>query len=166
MHKKLYLIRHSYAEGYGSRKDFDRTLTAEGQRTLRALSRHLEKQPFEPDKILCSPAKRTTETTQILLEELRMHDRIVTFEDALYNASPRELLFLVNQLDTFEGDVAIVGHNPSISYFGEFLTAEHIGTMEPASMVTIHVESAWSELTQGSADFIGYFHPFVSKKDV
>lgn len=160
MSKKLYLIRHSYAEEPGAKTDFDRLLTMEGLSTVRALGRHLLNEDFNPDIVLCSPATRTKETAINLLEELEMNKLVLKFEDSIYNASIRELFGLLNEIDKKNKQVAVIGHNPAITYLGEFLTGESIGNMEPSSIVTISYDlNEWSDLSQGSATFVSYYHP-------
>lgn len=160
MSKLLYLIRHSYAEGSSGKSDFDRPLTSEGSNTTRALGRYLIKSSFNPAIILCSTALRTRETALNLIEELEISDKNVVYKDDIYNASVRELL---NEVNTIQGDmdqVAIIGHNPTITYFAEYLTNESIGNMDPGSMATISFEKInWSEVTQASGQLISYVHP-------
>lgn len=160
MNRTLYLIRHSYAENPGGKSDIDRTLTMEGQSTVRALGRHLIKQSFKPDIIFCSTAQRTRETATNLVEELEMNDHVISYVDVIYNASPRELLSVLNGVDKSVREVAIIGHNPTITYFGEFLTGTGIGNMEPAGVVSIKFEKvSWEEISQGSGIFVSYYHP-------
>ncbi|MBC6401705.1 MAG: histidine phosphatase family protein [Ekhidna sp.] len=160
MKKKLFLIRHAYAEDPGAVRDFERHLTLEGQSTVRALGRYLLNKAFDPGKIFCSPAARTAETAQNLVEELEISESIIQFKDEIYNASVRELLSLINSLDESEQHVVVIGHNPAISYFGEYLTNEGIGDMEPCSIVTIRLENVkWEEVSQGEGTFVSYFHP-------
>lgn len=160
MNRKLFLIRHSYAEPMGSKPDKERTLTMEGQSTIRALGRHLKKESFHPELIICSSSVRTRETAVNLMEELEISDQIILYEDIIYNASVREMLNVVNALDSKYKDVVIIGHNPTITYFGEYLTNSGIGNMEPSSMVEIKIEGVnWQEVSQGSGNFISYFHP-------
>jgi len=160
MKKKLFLIRHSYAEEPGDVRDFERHLTLKGQSTVRSLGRHLLNEKFDPGIIFCSPATRTAETAQNLAEELEISEKIIKFKDEIYNASVRELLFLINSLDESEQNIAVIGHNPGISYFGEYLTKEGIGRMEPCSIVTIGLEGIkWEGVSQGNGTFVSYFHP-------
>ena len=162
MKRRLFLIRHSYAEDPGTVSDFERHLTLKGQSTARALGRHLLSlnEAFEPDKIFCSPAKRTTETAQNIVEELKISENSIQFKDQIYNASVRELLSLIHSLEGSERNIAIIGHNPAISYFGEHLTNEGIGGMEPCSMVTIGLEDVkWKEVSKGDGTFVSYYHP-------
>lgn len=160
MSKLLYLIRHSYAEGGTGKADFERSLTTEGLNTVRALGRHLIKSSFNPSLILCSSARRTRETAQNLIEEIEMSEKNVEFKDVIYNASVRELLVEVNGLQSGVKEVGIIGHNPTITYFAEYLTGETIGNMDPSSMATIAFDGiGWSEVSQNSGNLLSYFHP-------
>lgn len=160
MPKTLYLIRHSYAESPMGKPDFDRTLTAEGVNTVRALGRYLIKSSFNPSVILCSPANRAKETVLNLIEELEISDKNIHFEKVIYNASVRELLKQVNSIAAKAEEVAVVGHNPAITYFAEYLTGESIGNMDPCGMVAISFEGIkWNEISQDSGRLLNYIHP-------
>ncbi|MEO9485390.1 MAG: histidine phosphatase family protein [Ekhidna sp.] len=160
MSRKIYLIRHSYAEEPNGKRDIERELTLEGQSTVRALGRHLIKENFNPDVILCSTSTRTKQTALNLVEELGMNEGAVEYKEVIYNASVRELLALLNDLSDSQKSIAIIGHNPTITFFGEYLSASAIGNMEPAGVVTIKFDKLkWSEVSQGTGVFSSYFHP-------
>lgn len=158
--KKLYLIRHSYAESAHEGKDFERNLTLRGQSTVRALGRYLASVDFKPEVILCSSSVRTTETAVNLVEELEMSERMIQYHDVIYNASVREMLSLLNDVTDDYEEVAMIGHNPTITFLGEYLSGAAIGNMEPSGVVTIHVDQlSWAEVSQGVGVFKGYYHP-------
>ena len=160
MNRKLYLIRHSYAESPAGGSDFNRTLTSEGQNTARELGRYLVNSSFNPTTILCSTATRATETVQNLIEELEINEKNVDYKEVIYNASVRELLAEVNQIDKTVKELAIVGHNPTITYFAEYLTGETIGNMDPCGLATITItKTPWEEVSQASGKLESYFHP-------
>ncbi|MFK7951227.1 MAG: histidine phosphatase family protein [Ekhidna sp.] len=160
MNRTLYLIRHSYAENLNDKSDFERTLTLEGQSMVRALGRHLINEQFDPDRILCSSSQRTTETAINLVEELEMNEQNISYHDKIYEASVRELLEIVNDIDASSKSIALIGHNPTITFFGEYLTSASIGNMQPCSVVSIRFEKTkWSEVSQGSGIFVSYYHP-------
>ena len=160
MPKTLYLIRHSYAEHPGSKPDKDRVLTAEGLNTVRALGRYLRKSSFNPTLVLSSSAVRTRETAIHLAEEIEMKEQHITYKDSIYNASVRELLQEVNAVVGSTKEVALIGHNPSITYFAEYLTGESIGNMDPSSLVTIRFDNLeWGEISQNSGSLQSHFHP-------
>lgn len=160
MNYTLHLIRHSYAEEPNEKTDIERSLTLEGQSTVRSLGRHLINQKFDPDIILCSTAVRTRETAINLVEELEMSEQTINYEAKIYEASVRELLEIVNGIDPKYKEVAIIGHNPTITFFGEFLTSASIGNMQPCSIVSIRFEKTkWNAISQGAGIFTGYYHP-------
>lgn len=160
MNKKLHLIRHSFAENPNGKKDIDRQLTHEGQSTVRALGRHLINQSFNPDIILCSTAVRTRETALNLVEELEINEQIIDYQEIIYNASVRELLKVLNELSEDYSEVTIIGHNPTITFFGEYISGSIIGNMEPAGIVTIKLDKQkWSQISQGTGIFESYYHP-------
>lgn len=160
MSRKIYLIRHSYAEESHGKKDIDRTLTLEGQSTVRALGRYLINKGFNPNVILCSSSARTTETAVNLVEELGMNEGVIEYKDVIYNASVRELLQVINDVPNQHKSVAIIGHNPTITFFGEYLSGSIIGNMDPAGVVTIKFDkSKWEEISQGTGVFVEYYHP-------
>ena len=156
----LYLLRHSFAESPAGGADFQRALTSEGVNIARALGRYLLKSSFNPSKVFCSTAVRAKETMQNLAEELEMGERHVIYKDEIYNASVRELLQLVNSIESDSEDVMIVGHNPTITYFAEYLTGSNIGNMDPCGLVTVSFEDIpWDEVSQNSGSLVSYFHP-------
>lgn len=160
MSKTLYLIRHSYAEDIGDKPDFDRSLTLKGQSNVRSLGRYLISKSFNPGIIYCSTAFRTRETATNLVEELSISESIIDYLDVIYNASVRELMELVNKAHNDHQEIAIIGHNPAITYFGEYLTGEGIENMEPCGIVTIRFKKLkWGEISQGVGSFVSYYHP-------
>ena len=101
---------------------------------------YLINENFNPDVILCSPSKRTTETAINLVEELGINEQIIDYQNVIYNASVRELLNVLNNVDTSYEEVLIIGHNPAITYFGEYLTGSNIGNIQPSGVVKIEFE--------------------------
>ena len=160
MSKKLYLIRHSYAEEPNANKDFDRRLTQAGQTMVRSLGRYITDKKMNPDILLASPSVRTTETAIKLVEELVVSEQLISYEDVIYNASVRELLAVVNGISKDHKEVMIIGHNPAITFFGEFLTGSVIGNMEPAGIVSIKFDfNSWEQVSQSTGILEYYYHP-------
>ena len=159
MPKKLYLIRHSYAEPISGGLDFDRKLTHKGQNTIRSLGKNLTEKKVDLSLILCSPVRRAKETAINLVEELNSHEQIIKYENIIYNASIRELLSIVNKIPNKYTSVALIGHNPAITFLGEYITGTTIGNMNPASVVIIEIKKLkWTQITKGVGIFEEYYH--------
>lgn len=159
MTRNLYLLRHSYAEDPGSKKDKDRMLTMKGNVTARGVGRYLSKSKIEIDQVYCSTAARTRETTTNVLEELQLNEQQVIYLDDIYEASVRELLQVINAIDKDIDHALVVGHNPAISYIGEYITGDSIGGMQPAGLVTITTDMDWDMVGKNTCQFVSYFHP-------
>ena len=124
--KTLLLLRHSKA-GVGA-PDRDRGLTGRGRRQAAAAGRYLAAEGLQPDLVICSDARRTRET----LDGLALGaGAAVQIAPELYDGHVPELLALVRGIgDEGAARVLVVGHNPTISDAGRYLSREG----DPASL--------------------------------
>ena len=160
MKKSLYLLRHSYADPPGGGVDFERGLTIQGLNTVRALGRNLQGDHFNPEMIISSSALRAEDTAINLVEELGIQEQVIKFDKVLYEASVREVLEVLNQVEEGVQSVLLIGHNPTMSFFAEYLTGTGFAGMEPCGFVTIEFENTnWAEVSQGAGTFVSYYHP-------
>jgi phosphohistidine phosphatase len=112
--KRLYLLRHAKAkQAEGGGADFDRRLAPRGVRTTPVMAAHMRAKRYWPDFILCSSARRTRETLELLQPGLG-HTTEVEFDRRLYLASSADILNLVHGLDDGGESALIVGHNPGL----------------------------------------------------
>ncbi|MCB9978001.1 MAG: histidine phosphatase family protein [Rhodospirillales bacterium] len=110
--KRLYLLRHAEAENQTSGADRDRSLARRGYHEAESLGRLMRQSGYLPDFALCSGARRTRETCQILREFLPRHG--VSYSEALYNAPSDTLFDAVRAMDERHSAVLLVAHNPGI----------------------------------------------------
>lgn len=166
MPNQLYLMRHSYAEEATNQDDKSRALTHDGVAKVRTVGRHLLKQDFDIDVIFCSPALRTTETAQHLTEELGFNESLIKYNESIYGASVRELLMVVNTIDPACSNAMIIGHNPAISFLGDYLTKADIDFVAPCGLVHIAFhDHEWELVSQGTGELISHYHPDQEVKD-
>lgn len=155
MEKRLILIRHAEA-AEGALTDKDRALTQRGIRHAYLLSEWLRQQHFLPSLIVHSTALRCEQTARLLVE--RLGDMPLQEEESLYNASMRQIKETVENLAASLDTVALVGHNPYLSYFAEWLTGEPLGMLLPASTVVVSLPiDDWSLLSGQTATLLGRF---------
>ncbi len=119
MGKRVFLIRHAKAlsRDEWKRDDCLRPLTEEG--TLE-FKRFIEKISFifpESLKVISSPCKRALETAEILSSRLRTE--LSVNEKLSPDAEPENYLSII---ESEEENVALVGHEPDISLFLNYLT--------------------------------------------
>lgn len=110
--RTLILLRHAHAEPAGAgQSDLDRALSAEGLAEAEAAGRWLREQGLVPDRVLCSPARRTRETLEAVLGGIGyVEQRLV---ERIYEATPGTLAALVDEHCEAER-LLLVGHNPGL----------------------------------------------------
>ncbi|TAN02765.1 MAG: histidine phosphatase family protein [Rhodanobacteraceae bacterium] len=139
--RELLLLRHAEAMQAGpDGRDVERPLSVHGEAQARAVGAWLAAQGAAPDAVLCSPARRAQMTADAVCRALRIHPP--RFLPAVYQATPGELLALVETHAADARQVLLVGHNPGLEQLLALLTegrSERARGMSPAAL-------AWVEL--------------------
>ena len=133
MHE-LLLLRHAEAEPAAlDGNDFQRPLTAGGRDAALTAAARLAALPWQPQRLLYSPALRTATTATLLAQVLRLDLHALQEVPELYLATPQALRAA---LRTWRGNAArvmIVGHNPGLSEWGAQLDARFAGQSLPTA---------------------------------
>ncbi len=136
--RELILLRHAHAEpASNGLADIDRSLSPHGLAEAEAAGRWLLEQKLVPDRVLCSPARRTRETLEAVLEltgyvEQRLDERI-------YEAMPGTLAALIDEHREVER-LMVVGHNPGLEQLVALMHSGQSGDyrgMPPASVAVL-----------------------------
>lgn len=161
MSKHLFLLRHSESgEKQFGQHDKDRELTPKGIKESMLIGDFLLKGGYKFDAIVTSTANRAMSTTQIVSDAMRADSDKIVFEDELYEASMRTFLEFINKLEDNLNTVMCVGHNPTISYFSEFLTNATVDDMATGGLVIVKLKvSSWKEVNKGTAELVHYIYP-------
>src|ERR1051325_11220491 len=112
MHR-LHLLRHAKSSRDDGVEDQERRLSRRGRDDARAVGEMLPTALDALELVLCSSARRTRETAELVLAGFAPRPRIL-FEDALYLAGPAALLKRLTELEETDGAVMIIGHNPGL----------------------------------------------------
>ena len=111
-----------------------------------------------PDIIVCSPAKRTVQTADLILESSGINASIV-YEDRVYEAATGTLLNVIAELPDTANAAMVVGHNPGMEGVVRALTGE-VQPMPTAALAVIDVDVAsWKDAEPGSGKLTGIFRP-------
>ena len=161
MSRILHLLRHAQsAERQQGQHDKDRELNTEGMKESNVIGHYLKKNYPDIEIIVSSAALRAQQTSAVIHGILNL-DNPIYVEENLYEASIRNLLEFTNQIDDAYKKVLLVGHNPYISYFAEFLCKAEIGSMNTAGLATLKIGTVnyWSEVNEGCASLENYTYP-------
>ena len=109
----LSLLRHAKSSwDDDSLEDFDRPLAERGIEAAPRMAEFMKRKGLLPDLVLCSAAKRTRETLDLVLPILGGAPEIV-HERKLYLASPAVMLAKLRKVKEGIAHVLMIGHNPS-----------------------------------------------------
>lgn len=163
MSKILYLLRHAKSDwSNDNQKDFDRELNQRGYNDAPRMAMRLSELNVNPDKILCSSAKRTTLTCEYVCERIDYKLDDVIFDEDLYEASSRAVLQKINTLEDTLNEVLFIGHNPTYTYIAEYLSGKEIGNIPTCGCVKLSFEvNSWSEISKD----LGKLEWFIYPKD-
>lgn len=103
--------------------DHDRPLAERGRQDAPIAGSWLVEQGIHPDLTLCSTAVRTRETWKLVVPQLPHRPRTV-YEERLYEASPGEILAVINETSDESSQLLVIGHNPGIQGVAEVLAGE------------------------------------------
>jgi phosphohistidine phosphatase len=111
--RRLMLLRHAKSD-WPDVADHARPLAKRGRRDAPAVGRWLREHGYLPDVVVCSTARRTRQTCELIAPELG-ESPSVTFEPRAYDASALTLLYLAQELPDRYRTALLIGHNPAIS---------------------------------------------------
>lgn len=161
MMKNLFLVRHAQAvENMGRQSDLQRSLTPQGFREATRIGRKVFEMDVFPDVIIASHSERTKSTAELIAEQIKFDSQKIELSEDLYEASARTLFAFIKSLKDEWNNILIVGHNPSISYFSEFITRKEIGNVATSGLVHIAFNClSWELVDEENCEFKTYIAP-------
>lgn len=153
--RRLLLVRHGAAGAPpADGGDRERPLSPEGRLAVEALAAHLREAALIADHALCSPARRTRETTEIFLENQSTALK-PDVEEELYLAPIETLLRCLRHVVPAARTVLLVGHNPGLHELVLALAGSNppptAPGFPPAAIAGFAVSTPWSSLRRGAA---------------
>ena len=120
--KTLGLFRHAKSDWHDPRaRDFDRPLNARGRKGAAVMGRHIREWCLERglrwDRIVASPAVRTSETLEITAMNAPGGGRlryVINWDRRIYLASSATLADILREQDDQVQAVLMAGHNPGL----------------------------------------------------
>ena len=160
------LLRHAKSD-WPDVPDRDRPLAKRGRRDAPVIGRWLRDHGYLPEAVVCSAARRTRQTWELVAPELGASPS-VTFEPRAYAASALTLLYLVQELSATCRAALLIGHNPAMAELAGSLTELPEGNgalpspglrFPTAAVAVLGVPGDWADLAPGQARLLDYTTP-------
>lgn len=176
--RTLILLRHAKAE-WPDVPDHERPLAERGRRDAPVVGGWLAAAGYVPDQVLCSSARRTRETWELVRERLGAEPAVVV-EDRVYQATPGSLLEVIREVEPSRRTVLVVGHAPAVPALAAALPAEAVpGADGPAaaaqermrekyptaSATIMEFSGDWARLQPGAARLVAFVTPRELQQD-
>lgn len=152
--------------------DRERPLATRGVTDAPLMGKAMAECGIDPELVLCSSARRTRDTLDLVLPELRVEPKVV-YDDALYHASPEAMLQMLHAIQPGANRVMLVGHNPELQAFaldlvgsGPKQARDRLREKYPtAGLAVINFASGlWSSITVNSGELKLFLAPKTLEK--
>ncbi|WP_336322114.1 histidine phosphatase family protein [Streptomyces lavendofoliae] len=164
--RRIVLLRHAKAD-WPEVSDHERPLAERGRKDAPVAGRRLAETGITFDLALCSTAARTRETWKLAVHELPQRPRTV-YEERLYEASPGEIIALLNETPEDVNDLLVIGHNPGMHAVadalagqaeGDTLSRMNRGGFPTSAFAVIGFSGSWKSVEHGVGTLLGYWAP-------
>lgn len=144
--KILTIVRHAKSSWSDSGlSDKKRPLNRRGERDAPIMGERIHEHGVRPSLIVSSPATRAWTTAKIVAAALNYPREFLQKEDRLYLASLDDILDVVVAQDNSFNNLMLVGHNPGMTDFANFLVPGLTNNLPTAGVVSVEIErDDWS----------------------
>ncbi|MCX4785132.1 MULTISPECIES: SixA phosphatase family protein [unclassified Streptomyces] len=163
---RLIVLRHAKSAWPEGVPDHERPLAGRGRRDAPAAGRWLYEAQCVPDLVICSTARRTRQTWDLVAAELGAAPEVV-FEPRVYEASASALVSVVRDVPERRRTVLLIGHQPGVqdmvlSLAGdgddEALTRARV-KYPTAAVAVLMLPGTWARLAPGTATLTDFAVP-------
>ncbi|MGW7072970.1 SixA phosphatase family protein [Streptomyces sp. NPDC054855] len=164
--RRIILFRHAKAD-WPQVTDHERPLAERGRKDAPVAGRKLADSGIPFDLALCSTAARTRETWKLAVHELPHRPKTV-YEERLYEASPGELIAVLNETPDDVQNVVLIGHNPGVQGLADILAGKAEGDSRTrmdrrgfptAAFAVLTYSGSWKALEPGVGTLTDYWAP-------
>lgn len=168
--KTLTLVRHAKSSWRDSNlSDKKRPLNKRGERDAPVMGKRIQENGIRPSLIVSSPATRAWSTAKIIAKEISYPPEFLQREDDLYLASVDEILDVIAEQDNGFNHLMVVGHNPGLTDFANFLSPGLTQNLPTAGVVSVQIDrDDWNLRQRPQTELLIYDYPkkIVKKTDL
>jgi phosphohistidine phosphatase len=163
--KILTLVRHAKSSWEDSKiSDRERPLNKRGEHDAPMMGKRVVAAGIRPSLILSSPAVRAWATAKILAQEIGYPREFLQRENSLYLASLDNILDVLIAQDAEFNSVMIVGHNPGLTTFANYLSPGLTDNLPTAGVVSVGFEKDdWNLHSAPKTELLTYDYPKLTR---
>lgn len=160
------MLRHAKSAWPEGVPDHERPLAGRGRRDALAAGRLLHETGHVPDLVVCSTARRTRETWDLVAAQLSASPEVV-FEQRVYGASVPALIGVLRDVPERQRTVLLIGHHPGVQELvlslagdGDAEAFRRARVKFPTSAVAVlELPGPWARLAPGAAELTDFAVP-------
>jgi phosphohistidine phosphatase len=159
--RTLTLLRHAKSSWSNhSLADHERPLNGRGERDAPIMGKRILEAGIRPSLIVSSPAIRAWTTARIVANEISYPTEFMHRESELYLASLNTLIDVVAKQDEGFHSIMLVGHNPGLTEFANYLCPGITNNLPTCGVVSVAFDSeTWDLRGDGSVSLATYDFP-------
>ncbi len=158
--KTLLLVRHAKSSWKDqSLPDQQRPLNKRGHASALDMGQRLSQRHIEIERIISSPALRALTTARYLADAIGFDQDEILVDSELYFSGVQSMLTLVQHCDAEINTLMLVGHNPDMTSFSNYLSGYHTSNMPTCAISTIEFDREWKNISRSSGTLLDYDYP-------
>ncbi|MGB0430002.1 MAG: SixA phosphatase family protein [Bacteroidia bacterium] len=155
--RHILIVRHSFAESAIEKSDFERALTTQGVKLLNSIGNKLLQFP-KPELVHVSAARRTQQTFEQLNHFWQIDQHKKWNSNTLYNGVIDDYYNTISETPNGVGSIAIIAHNPTISYFANSLCSKFLHGFAPGNVLWLTSETSSWDLLNAKCQMIEFLN--------
>ena len=159
--KTLTILRHAKSSwGDDNLVDHERPLNSRGKRDAPVMAARMAREGIRPSLILSSSAKRAWSTAKEVAKEISYPAEFLQRERDLYHAGVSRLLDVLAEQDDGFNNILLVGHNPGLTDFANYLVPDLTNNIPTCGYVAVSIDmDDWNLNNARSIELITYDYP-------
>ena len=159
--KTLFLVRHAKSSWKDSQlTDRERPLNERGKRDAPFMGKLLFEKGTKLDLIISSPANRAMTTAKFLARELKYRVPDIVINESLYMGANEDFIRVLHDLNNSHHTVMMIGHNPEMTLFSNFITGEYIEKISTCGIVCVDFGfDQWNQVERGNGKMRFFEYP-------
>lgn len=149
MERRLFIIRHGKSSwDFDGLADVDRPLAKRGLRNAEEMAKRLMDKNLVPQLLLSSPASRALYTALIMSRTWDLGPDQLQIRESLYTSNMKDIVKVVASVSAEHQSLAIYGHNPGFTAYGNTFLDYHLDNLPTAGVVIVTLDSeSWSGIS-------------------